>query len=89
MKAVAKLEKLAKKRFGKSILAFSVRWVFEKGVPIAIWGGRKPSQMDPIDEIMGWSMDLSVLSAVESILAECVKDPVGPEFMAPPSGLTG
>ncbi len=89
LKAVGKLEKLAKKRFKKSILAFSVRWLFEKGVPIAIWGGRKPSQMDPIDEIMGWSMDLAVLSAVDSILAECVKDPVGPEFMAPPTGLAG
>ena len=89
LKAVNKLEKLAEKRFNKSILAFSVRWLFEKGTPIAIWGGRKPSQMDPIEEVMDWSMDLSVLSAVDSILAECVKDPVGPEFMAPPTGVAG
>lgn len=87
LKAVGRLEKMARKRFNKSILAFSVRWVFEKGVPIAIWGGRKPSQIDPIDEIFGWSMDLSVLSAVDSILAESIKDPVGAEFMAPPTGV--
>lgn len=89
LKAVDKLEKLANKRFNKSLLAFSVRWVFEKGIPIAIWGGRKPSQMDPIDDIVGWSMDLATLSTVDSILAEFVKLPVGAEFMAPPTGLLG
>ncbi len=87
LEAVEKLEALAKERYGVSILAFSLRWIFEKGVPIAIWGGRKPSQMDPIDEIMGWSMDLATLSAVDSILAETIQHPVGPEFMAPPTGL--
>ncbi|MFP4070695.1 MAG: aldo/keto reductase [Desulfovibrionales bacterium] len=87
--AAEKLENLAQERFGKDLLAFSVRWILEKGVPIAIWGGRKPSQMDPIDEILGWSMDLATLSAVDSILAEHVKDPVGPEFMAPPTGMGG
>ncbi|MFW6324548.1 MAG: aldo/keto reductase [Desulfovibrionales bacterium] len=85
--AVDKLEKLSSEKFDKSILAFSVRWVLEKGVPIAIWGGRKPSQMDPIDEILGWSMDGAVLSEVESILAETIEAPVGPEFMAPPTGM--
>ena len=87
LEAVEKLTSLAAERYGVSILAFSLRWIFEKGVPIAIWGGRKPSQMDPIDEIMGWSMDLATLSAVDSILAETVQHPVGPEFMAPPTGL--
>jgi aryl-alcohol dehydrogenase-like predicted oxidoreductase len=88
LQAVAKLEKLAKKRFNRSLLAFSLRWIFEKGIPVAIWGGRKPSQLDPVDDIMGWSMDLATLSAVDSILAETVTQPVGPEFMAPPTGLT-
>jgi aryl-alcohol dehydrogenase-like predicted oxidoreductase len=87
LEAVDKLKLLAQNNYGKSILAFSVRWVMEKGVPITIWGGRKPSQMDPIDEVPGWSMDLATLSAVDSILAECIKAPVGAEFMAPPTGL--
>ncbi|MDR3566543.1 MAG: aldo/keto reductase [Syntrophobacteraceae bacterium] len=87
LEAVDKLKIFAEKNYGKSILAFSVRWVMEKGVPITIWGGRKPSQMDPVDEALGWSMDLATLSTVDSILAECIKSPVGPEFMAPPTGL--
>ena len=37
--------------------------------------------------INSWVMDGATLPAVDSILAETVKDPVGPEFMAPPAGL--
>jgi aryl-alcohol dehydrogenase-like predicted oxidoreductase len=87
--AVQMLENLAGKRFGKSLVDFSVRWVLEKGVSITIWGGRKPEQMNALADIFGWSMDGACLSAVDSILAEAVKDPVGPEFMAPPTGLEG
>lgn len=56
-------------------------------MPIAIWGGRKPGQMEPIDETLGWSMDLAALSGVDSILNEHIDKAVGPEFMAPPTGL--
>lgn len=87
LKAVDKLGKIADKRFGKSLISFSVRWILEKGVPITIWGGRRPEQMEAISEVFGWSLDLATLSAVDSILAEYVENPVGPEFMAPPTGL--
>ncbi len=85
--AVARLEGLARERYGRKLVDFSVRWVLEKGVPITIWGGRSPEQMAPLDHIFDWSLDGATLSAVDSILAETVKDPVGPEFMAPPTGL--
>jgi len=87
--AVQMLDNLAGKRFGKSLVDFSVRWVLEKGVQITIWGGRKPEQMVALASIFDWSMDGACLSAVDSILAEAVKDPIGPEFMAPPTGLEG
>lgn len=87
LSAVKKLEQLAGKRFKKSLLSFAVRWVLEKGVPITIWGARKPSQLEPVADIMSYSLDLAALSAVDSILAEHVKAPVGAEFMAPPPGL--
>jgi aryl-alcohol dehydrogenase-like predicted oxidoreductase len=85
--AAADLERLARRKTGKSLLAFSLRWVLEQGVPIAIWGGRKPAQMEPIGEVFGWSMDLALLSSVEGILNEHIDHAVGPEFMAPPTGL--
>ena len=85
--AVEALGRLASSRFGKSLPVFAARWVLEMGVSIAIWGGRRPEQMAPLDEVWGWSLDAATLAAVDSILAEHVTAPVGPEFMAPPTGL--
>lgn len=87
LEAVRRLQRLAERRYGKNLVDFSVRWVLEKGVPVTIWGGRRPEQMAGIDAVFGWSLDGATLAAVDSILAECVKEPVGPEFMAPPTGL--
>ena len=87
LRAVDRLQQDARERFGRTLIDFSIRWVLEMGVPIAIWGGRRPEQMAPLDRLFDWSLDGAALAAVDSILAEAVKDPVGPEFMAPPTGL--
>jgi aryl-alcohol dehydrogenase-like predicted oxidoreductase len=50
-----------------------------------MWGGRRPDQMDPVPEIMGWHLDQPDMHAIEDILKETLKDPVGPEFMGPPA----
>jgi hypothetical protein len=34
---------------------------------------------------MGWQLDDEAKRRIEAILAETIKNPVGPEFMAPPS----
>ncbi len=83
------LAALAHERFGKDLLVFALRWVLEMGTEIAIWGGRRPEQLAPLQEVFGWSLDAATLAAVDSILAAHVPRPVGPEFMAPPTGLAG
>jgi hypothetical protein len=35
--------------------------------------------------IFGWKLDKAALAAIDRILQETIKDPVGPEFMAPRS----
>ena len=55
------------------------------GVEIAIWGGRRPEQMNPIGDIVGWQIDEDFKNAVDEILGETIPDPVGPGFMAPPA----
>jgi aryl-alcohol dehydrogenase-like predicted oxidoreductase len=55
---------------------------------IALWGARRPDQLAPVSEVMGWRIDQSAMAAVDAILGETIKDPVGPEFMAPPEQLT-
>jgi aryl-alcohol dehydrogenase-like predicted oxidoreductase len=82
--AVQRLDALAQQRFNKRVLHLAVRWVLDHGAQIALWGGRRPDQMDPVPEIMGWHLDKEALDAIEAILSQTIKDPVGPEFMAPP-----
>lgn len=82
--AVQQLDAMAQKRFHKGVLHLAVRWVLDHGSHIALWGARRPDQMDPVPEIMGWHLDQETLEAIDAILRETIKDPVGPEFMAPP-----
>jgi aryl-alcohol dehydrogenase-like predicted oxidoreductase len=82
--AVASLDRYARARYGLGVLALAVRWVLEQGATIALWGARRPAQLDPVEDTMGWELDEQAKRRIEQILLETVKDPVGPEFMAPP-----
>jgi aryl-alcohol dehydrogenase-like predicted oxidoreductase len=87
LSAVDELKKLARGRFGKSVLALALalRWVLDQGPTIALWGARNPSQMDPIGEIDGWHIDDTSKAEIDAILNRCITDPVSPSFMAPPT----
>ncbi len=84
LSAVRQLDDFAKERYGKTVLALAVRWVLDAGGTIALWGARRPEQLAPVKDAFGWSLDGEAKRSVDRILAETVKDPVGPEFMAPP-----
>lgn len=80
------LDRFARERYGKDVLALAVRWVLDQpGVQIALWGARSPEQLDPLDTAMGWSLDEDAMLAIDTIVREHVTDPVSPEFMAPPA----
>jgi aryl-alcohol dehydrogenase-like predicted oxidoreductase len=84
--AVERLDALARERYGKRVIDLAIRWLLEKpGVGVALWGARKPSQLDDVPGTMGFSIDPATIAEIERIVDECVTDPVGPEFMAPPS----
>jgi aryl-alcohol dehydrogenase-like predicted oxidoreductase len=85
--AVDALARFANERYGRSVLALAVRWILDRGETIALWGARRPDQLDPVAEISGWSLDAAAQQEIELILQRCVKDPVGPQFMAPPEKL--
>ncbi len=82
--AVDMLATFARERYGKSMLALAVRWILDQGPTIALWGARRPEQLDPVDEVMGWSLDSAARQEIDRILAATIQDPVGPDFMAPP-----
>jgi aryl-alcohol dehydrogenase-like predicted oxidoreductase len=83
LSAVGQLDALARDHYGKTVLALAVRWLLDKGNLIALWGARHPGQLEPIEEITGWRIDPADMEAIDRILSSAIKDPVGPEFMAP------
>ena len=86
LNAVAELDAFARERYQKNVLALALRWLVDQpGVTTALWGARRPEQLDPVGEIEGWSLDKDAMAAIDDILARCIDDPVGPEFMAPPT----
>jgi aryl-alcohol dehydrogenase-like predicted oxidoreductase len=82
--AVRRLDEFARARYGKGVIHLAVRWLLDQGATSALWGARHPNQLEPIDEVFGWSLDAAAKSEIERILREEITDPVGPEFMAPP-----
>jgi len=84
MDAVGQLTAFAQERYGKTILEFAVRWVLDQpGVSVALWGAKRPEQLDAVAGVMGWTIDSGAIVEVDRIIAECVTDPAGPEYLAP------
>jgi len=82
--AVERLDRFAQERYGKHVIDLAVRWVLDQGITTALWGARRPKQLNPVEEAMGWSLDAAAKAEIDRILEETITDPVGPEFMAPP-----
>jgi aryl-alcohol dehydrogenase-like predicted oxidoreductase len=85
IKAVERLDELAQKRFGRRVIHLAVRWLLDQPrVDIALWGARSPNQLDPLDEVFGWSIDAESAGDIDRIVEEEVGVGIGAEFMAPP-----
>jgi aryl-alcohol dehydrogenase-like predicted oxidoreductase len=84
MNAVDRLAALARERYGKSLLELAVRWVLDRpGVSVALWGARRPDQLDAASGVPGWRLDAAAMAEIDRIVAESVTHPVGPEYLAP------
>ncbi len=82
--AVESLDRFARDRYGKHVIHLALRWVLDRAdTNIALWGARRPDQLAPIDDVMGWKIDRSAMLKIDTILAETISSPIGPEFMAP------
>nr|QIG99744.1 aldo/keto reductase [Bradyrhizobium sp. 6(2017)] len=84
--AVRRLDQFARDRFNRRVLHLAVRWVLDRGeLNIALWGARRAEQLSPIADALGWRIDEAAMVEIDRILQVTIKDPVGPEFMAPPA----
>jgi aryl-alcohol dehydrogenase-like predicted oxidoreductase len=85
LNATSKLDAYAREHFGKRVIHLAVRWLLDQpGVGVALWGARRPEQLEAIKEVGGWSLTKADFAAIDAILHESIRNPVGPEFMAPP-----
>ena len=86
LNAASKLDTFARENFGKRAIHLAVRWLLDQpGVGVALWGARHPEQLAAVKGISGWSLTKSDRAAIDAILRQNLRNPVGPEFMAPPS----
>ena len=86
--AVEKLDQFAREQYGRRVIQLAVRWVLDRGeMNIALWGARRADQLAPIADVVGWHIDSSAMAVIDQILQATIRDPIGPEFMAPPDRL--
>ncbi|HEY1578612.1 MAG TPA: aldo/keto reductase [Terracidiphilus sp.] len=84
MTAVEQLAAFARERYQKSVIELAARWVLDRpGVSVALWGAKRPDQLDAVAGVMGWSLDAEAMAEIDRIVAESVKDPIGPEYLTP------
>jgi aryl-alcohol dehydrogenase-like predicted oxidoreductase len=82
--AVQKLDTFARDNYGKHVIHLALRWILDRADnTVALWGARRPEQLAPIGEVMGWKIDQSAMLEIDAILDETIGTPIGPEFMAP------
>jgi aryl-alcohol dehydrogenase-like predicted oxidoreductase len=82
--AVRQLDEFAQRRFGRRVIQLAVRWMLDQGISVALWGGRRPDQLQAALGVAGWSLQSADREQIERIVNAAIPDPVGPEFMAPP-----
>jgi aryl-alcohol dehydrogenase-like predicted oxidoreductase len=85
LRAVTRLDDLARKRFGRRVIHLAIRWVLDQpGVGVALWGARRPPQLDAVPDAFDVQIDEDTRRTIDRILQEEIKDPIGPEFLTPP-----
>lgn len=84
--AVERLDTFARTAFNKRVIHLALRWTLDQpGVTTCLWGARRPGQLEPVAEIKDWTLDAGALAEIDRILKETIRNPIGPQFMAPPT----
>src|SRR5246500_706919 len=83
--AVERLDQFAQQGYRKHVIHLAIRWMLDQGITTALWGARHPGQLDPVDAVSGWKLGAPALAEIDHVLAATIRDPIGPEFMAPPA----
>lgn len=84
LEAVEKLSRLAEEH-NRKLIDLAIQWVLDNENSVALWGAWKPEYLEEVNNVLGRGLDSSIRENTDQILEETIKDPVGPEFLAPPT----
>lgn len=84
LQCTEKLKKWAQQQHGRSLLSLAIRWALDKEIAVALWGARKPEQLDSIGSIEGWKLTAQDFAQIDQIIKESGLLPMGAEFLSPP-----
>ena len=57
-------------------MALAMRWVLDQpGVAVTLWGPRRPQDLDPLTNVLGWKLDREALTQIDELLARSVTAP--------------
>ncbi|MHB8148270.1 MAG: aldo/keto reductase, partial [Vulcanimicrobiaceae bacterium] len=71
LRAVQRLDELARTRFDKGVIHLAVRWLLDRpGVGAALWGARRPEQMDAVGGVFDFSLDPQTKTEIDRIVTE-------------------
>lgn len=82
---VKRLDQWAQQHYQKPVLSLAIRWALDKGINVALWGARKPEQLDDINSIWGWKLTAQDFKEIDKILNETLPQSVMGETVAPTS----
>jgi aryl-alcohol dehydrogenase-like predicted oxidoreductase len=85
LNAVEQLDQLAQSQSHRPVIQLAVRWMLDQGISVALWGGRHPDQLHAALGLTSWSLDSATRSRIDRILNTTITDPIGPDFIAPPT----
>src|SRR5882757_1330181 len=82
LRAVSRLDEFVQRNYRRRVIHLALRWVLDSSeTNIALGGARRPDQLAPLKEVMGWRIDTAGLFEIDRILTDTVTSPIGPEFM--------
>ena len=84
LQCVEQLTDWVKEKHKRPLLALAIRWALDKGINIALWGARKPEQMDGVDTIDGWKLTDECFTEIDHIIQKTIKSPIMTSKMGPP-----
>ncbi|MFC2129799.1 aldo/keto reductase [Bacteroidota bacterium] len=72
LQTVEKLDNFAIENYGKRVIDLAIRWILDRDVEIALFGARKPYQLDKLENIFGWKINTDAMKAIDEILEEAL-----------------